>query len=763
MVLTQESISQNTPRSFGFGFKPKQVIPETEKTEDWAKENIDWCISQTPIWWKQKTDDYYMLYNGQRSEDQFEHITKTYGIEFPAGKLKHVPLIRPLINRLLSEAEERIFEFTAHSEDDDSIEDKIKQVSSQIISEVFQLIRSQEDADKALDKMQRYYQSEWRSELEISVQRYLNQYMYKHRLDRSFSDNFLDKCITGQEFCRVKVNRIGEDPEYETIRAGELFYADNDVKWVSECDWAIRPKLLTPTEIMDKYGERMKPKDIQKIESWLDMYNKDFSYRMNSLNDADSLISTDTSSKFTNAVNNHRIAVYECEWKSTRKIDYLKNPNKYAEDAAFIKILDNEALTELPKSRRERVKNAYVQDLWGGIRIGDGGSEGIYVDLGKRQYASRSMSAPSKVYLTFEGLTHNGKIKPYSLIGETEDLQNLYDILHYHKENLIALSGVKGSIMDLSQLPDFKTGNQADNIKMYMYYKKLGTAFIDRSKQGADKSYNQFSTYDDTLGAGLQAVLTTIQHLEEVAGRIIGVNRQQLGATQQYDGKSVTQMAQQNSAMVTEYMFNEHDEFVERALTAIAQASRISHKNGAVGHYTDRNSRMQQMFRLDSVNFPYADWGVHITNKSSDKRSIMELKMMAQQMVKDGLMNFEDILPMYKQTSLAEITRQIEVNIIKRREEMTEQQAQLQQMQAQLMQAKGEAEVQKLQAQVQELMNKIEVNQRELQLEQLAIDNKQAVDLSGLELDKKRVELEAKQLDVYAKQNVVKSAEVKNN
>jgi hypothetical protein len=75
--------------------------------------------------------------------------------------------------------------------------------------------------------------------------------------------------------------------------------------------------------------------------------------------------------------------------------------------------------------------------------------------------------------LTYNGLTYNGKIKPYSLIGETEDLQDLYDVLHFHKENLIALSGVKGSYMDLSQLPDFKTGNPADNIKLYMYYKKL--------------------------------------------------------------------------------------------------------------------------------------------------------------------------------------------------------------------------------------------------------------------------------------------------
>lgn len=762
MVTTQPLTSS---RSFSYGFKPKQNIPESQKDEDWCNENIDWCISMSPLFWKQKTDDYYALHNGDRTSRQFEHITKTYGIEFPGGKLKHIPLIRPHVTRILSEAEERIFEFSAHSEDDESTEEKIRQVSSQLLKDIFKIIKSEGDPIKAMEKIQRYYQEEHRSEMEIGVQHFLTQYIYKHHLDRQFSDAMLDKIITGKELYRVRVNRIGEDPEYTVLKSGQLFWADNNKKWINECDWGVFVELCTPTEILDRWGENMKADDVKQVESWLDMYHKDAFYKLSSAGQADSLLSAnnplDSSQTFSNASINHKLAVYHVEWKSIRKIDYLRNENKYAEDAPFIKVLDNEQLRELPSARRKRVEKGYIQDLWGGIRIADN----IFPNnQGRERYPVRSMSSPSRVYLTFNGLTHNGKVKPYSLYGETQDIQDLYDVLHWHKENLIALSGVKGNVMDLAQIPNFTGLTPEDNIKMYFYYKKLGTAFVDRSKEGlssASTNFNQFPTYDDTLGTGLDAILKTIEHLEEVAGRITGINRQALGQTQQYDGKATNQMAQNNSSMVIEYMFNEHDEFVERSLTDLANAARVAYKNGVVGHYTD-NQRMQQIFRLDNANFPYADWGIHITNRHSDAKSIQELKGMAGALVREGLMQIEDLLPLFRQTGLAEITRQIQVSVVRRREEMEEMQMKMGQLEQQLKVAKEQAEIGKLNAQIEEISGKMASSQQELALEQAALNSKENTDTKKLELEQKRVDLEAKQLEVYAKQNTVKSAEIKN-
>lgn len=754
--------STSSKRSFGYGFKPKQNIPESRKNETWAMENVDWTISMCPLFVNRKIEDWYALYNGQRTQNQFDHITKTYGVEFPAGALKHIPLVRPLLNRILSEAEERQFEFAATSTDTESIEAKIRDISGKLIQDILRIVASEEDPERAIDGLRRYYQEEHKSEMEIGVQHFLNQYLSKHRLERLLSEAFLDKAITGQQFYRVKVNRIGEDPITTIIKPDGLFHADNNKKWVNECDWAVHPVAMTPTEIIDFFGERMKVEDLNKVESWVDMYHKDAYYRLGDPSQADSLINQshhDGTRQTMNVSDSHKVTVYFVEWKSIRRITYLENENKYVPDAPFIKILSEENLRELPTSRQKQVKVRYIQDLWEGVRIGDD----IYVDLGKAKYPTRSMSEPSKVFLSFNGLTHNGKVKPYSLIGETEDLQNLYDILHYHKENLVALSGVRGNVMDLSQIPDFKTGSFAGNLKMFMYYKKMGTAFIDRNKEGADKTFNQFPTYDETMGSGMDAILKMIEHVEAVAGRIVGINRQQLGQTMYADGKATQQTAIDMSSMVTEYLFNEHDEFVERLLTDVANAARVAYKDGMVGHYTDAR-RMQHIFKLDDVNFPFADWGIHITNKHSDKRSIQELKMMSAQLIKDGLMGVEDMLPMFKQTGLAEIMRQIEINVTKRKIAMEEQTAQLQQLQMQLEQAKGQAETEKLQATAAELMARIEDNKRKLQLEQQALAQDAEFKQKEVDNDKERIRLEAAQLQgELAQGERIKSAEIKNN
>ncbi len=755
----------NTGASFSsrsIGFKPKQNIPESEKNREWCIENVDWCISMSPVWWKSRTDDLYNLYNGKRDQTKWETLTKTFGVEFPVGKVKHIPLVRPMINRLVSEQEERPFNYTTHSEDAESIHHKVKDISEKMLNDILTVIKNPEaDVDEEILKIQKQYKEEYQSDMEIGVHHAVKSYLMRHHLDRKLSENFLDKLITGREYYQVKINRVGEDPDFEVIKPGTIFFADNNAKWVNECDWAVHVLEMTPTEILDKYGDRMSSGDVKIVEDWLDMYHKDALYKLTSPADADRMLDRNPVDDRTisNASVNHKIAVYKVEWKSIRRIAYIENENKYVPDAPYIKILSQENLQELKENspgRYRKVKYRYIQDRWEGVRIGDS----IYVDLGKSKYPIRSMSSPSKVKLSYNGLTYNGKLKPYSLMGETEDLQDLYDVLHFHKENLIALSGVKGMVMDLSQIPDFKTGSFAGNLKMFMYYKKLGTAFIDRSPETADKNFNQFQTYDDTLGAGMKVIIDMITHVEQTAERITGVSRQSMGDIGQYDGKGNTDQAIMQSSLVTEYMFNDHDEFVEYALTDLANALRVAWKNGYTGYYiSDQHTR--EIFTLNP-EFALHDYNIFFTNRSSDKKDIAELKLYASQLATQQLLQFEDILPLFKKSSLTDIIKYIEGNIIRRRKQLEEKQQQMMEMQGQLEQAKSEAEVQKLRADIAKISADISDNQKKLAIEEKEVADKKMIDLQKVKLDQQRVDLEAKQLQFASNSKLQGSAEVKN-
>lgn len=741
-------------KNFTSGFKPKQNIPDSEKGEDWVIGNVDWCISMLPIFTKNAIDEQFDLFNGRRSSTAFNHITETYGIEFPAGKIKHIPLIRPMLNELQSEMEERNLDFSVFSEDPDSVAEKVNQVSDTMILDIMNVINSvetPEELDAELDKLEKEYRN-FQTDLEINTFNLLRNYIQRTHLDRQLSECWQDKMITGLQYCRVHINRIGEDPKFTKIGAQDIFYADNNVRTVAECDWAVYITEMSAIEIIDGYGERMKPADVKKLEDYLDMYHKDSFYKLRPNETMDSLME---SGQINNTLSNHKLIMYHVEYKSIREISYLESPNKYAPEYPFIKFLNDEALYKIQNSKKKKlIKKRYVEDLYHGIRIG----QDIYIDLGKYQFPIRSMSEPSKVKLTFNGPTYNGKIKPYSMINETKDLQNLYDIMHWHKENLVALSGVKGSFMDLSQLPDFGTGKQADNIKMYMYYRKMGAAFINRAQEGADRSYNQFSQFDDTLGAGLQAILLMIQHIEQTASRVTGVSPQRMAQTNSGDGKATTEMNLQQSSLITEYLFNQHDEFVEYALNNIVNALRVAYPKGTTGSFVSADGR-SNFFRLDE-RFPMSDYGVHLTNKKSDSRKVEELKQLSLMMIKQGTLAATDMFVFFKKDSMPSILREIEEAISKRSEQQTQMQMQMSQLQQQIETQTAGAEIGKLQAQSQELQAKIANYQAQNNLDNKALEITRAIDEQKLELDAKRVDLEAKQLDYAANSN---AAEIRNS
>ena len=750
-------------------YRPKQNIPESQKTETWVKENGDWCISQIAYPARSLEDGYYDIYNGVRNEDKWNHITSTYGIEYPAGKLKHIPLIRPLLNALVSEQQERPLPFSPRGEDTESINERMEQMSMAILNDIIVAIQDPRTLEQSISTLQKHYTTDYKTDLEISVHRAMNAFIQKHNILDDFSDQFLDSLITGREYYSVRVHRIGEDPEYKIIQPGDIFYPDNNVKWVNQCDWCVHPEEMTPTEILDKYGEKMTDEDRGKIEEYVEFFYKDAT-KLRAMDQMDNLLDNPyTYDESLTGFSPYKITVYTVQYKSIRKVYYRENPNKYAEEAPFIKYISEEEYKGLAPSKKKNLQTRYIQDLYETIRI----SDDIYVktnpEEAKVKYAIRSMEYPSLVRLSYNGPTFNGRIKPYSLIRVTDDLQDLYDVLHYHKENLIALSGVKGTFMDVSQLPDFmggdtegddensNTSNFSENLKLWLYYKKMGAAFLDSSLLPAGRQqFNQFSTYDDTPGAGLAVILQMIQHIESVAERVIGINRQRMGDVLPRDGKATTEQAIVQSNIVTETLFNQHDMVVKEALYDIVNAMQVAYQNGYTGMYTDNNYN-QIIFTLPA-GIHLRSFGIFMGSSVREQRGIQELKQFSYALASRGLIEYEDVMAVLRKTSLADIDATIRANMSKRKKEIEAQQQQVAQLEMQLKVAKEQAEIQKLQAQVAELMSKVEMNNQKLQLEResLVMDNN--IEMQKLRNDSQRIMLESKQIDA----STARSMEVKN-
>src|SRR5580698_10407309 len=102
--------------------RPKQLIPENKKDVNWAINNVDWCIAMSPFFRRTREDRWYNLYNGKRDFNRCKTIVQTYGIEYPVGKMKHIPLIRPLLHRLAGEQQDRPWSTSVRASDNDAID-----------------------------------------------------------------------------------------------------------------------------------------------------------------------------------------------------------------------------------------------------------------------------------------------------------------------------------------------------------------------------------------------------------------------------------------------------------------------------------------------------------------------------------------------------------------------------------------------------------------------------------------------------------------
>jgi len=81
----------------------------------------------------------------------------------------------------------------------------------------------------------------------------------------------------------------------------------------------------------------------------------------------------------------------------------------------------------------------------------------------------------------------------------TADLQDLYDLNLFQKDNLIAQSGVRGAIINMAELPAWLGDTPQERLQKFLGYRKMGAALIDTSQEGEQAPNTIYNGFDDTL------------------------------------------------------------------------------------------------------------------------------------------------------------------------------------------------------------------------------------------------------------------------
>jgi hypothetical protein len=280
--------------------QPLQFIPKEEKDDKWAAWNLDWVewegLKQLRRNARRLMKNYklakgiidksdYIVEDNNEYRDIVEILTKE---DESALELKFYPIIPNVINVLVAEFAKRSTKLTYRAVDSTSYNEMLEQKRSMVeevllsdaklkiasalmdqgmdpASEEFQ----QETADeklKSLPEIEMFFRKDYRSMVEEWA-------THQHKVDvERFGMNeleeraFRDMLITDREFWHMRM--MEDDYEVELWNPAITFYHKSpDARYISQANWVGKTDMLTPSDVIDKYGYLMDEEQMVALEA----------------------------------------------------------------------------------------------------------------------------------------------------------------------------------------------------------------------------------------------------------------------------------------------------------------------------------------------------------------------------------------------------------------------------------------------------------------------------------------------------------------
>ena len=686
---------------------------------------------------KVKLQKAYNYYNGKRDKEQYKYLEENFGIGSPTA-VQFTPLLKKHVDELVGEFLDTPILPKVSCKDDNTISnigrEKQLEISKQIIqflknhlnNSLLQIVQGRDITDKAikqqLDKIIDNINDSFVSQYEITAQNVI-QYIIQSRhtdLVTKLRQLLTDILITGYCFYRV-ISKNNTNIDIEVLNPLNVFIDRNpDSIYIKDSYRVVVRSWLTKSQILAKYGKELSKEDISKLrDDWQDKttgeYRRSNSPVISVYDDMDDE-DEDIIPGRPHSDRGNLIPVYEVEWIETD---------------------DN-----------------FIMQRYNTIRI----SDEYYILRGKDENVVRSQSNPNQCSLTVNGVVFLNRSKePYSLILKCASMQDRYDLLIYYRDILIANSGIKGSIVDISMIPKFLGVQFPERIQKYMAYKKAGVQLIDTTMEGRAEGQplnTIFNGFDDSIpAAAVQAIEVTIQSVENTVSSITGVFRERLNGIQQRDAVSNIQQGVTNSFTITKPYYQQMDLVTCEILTDCLNLAKVVFRNGLEGTLI-LGEHQQQIFTALPQYFTFTDYDIHVTPSTEIMQDMQTIKSMLPDLIKSGSVSADIIFEAVTAKSLTQLKLAVKKALAKQKQENN----QLQQLSQQLEQVQQQN--QELQKQLQQAQQQIKsLNEQKMQLDQKKIQLEYQVDWFKVQADKAYRD---RQLDIEEERTKIELAQMRD-
>lgn len=544
----------------------------------------------------------------------------------------------------------------------------------------------------------KYMDKDYKDIVENTAYHTLTYLREKLDLDNEFIKGWKDGLISGREIYYVGV--LNAEPYAERVNPIGFSYDNSpDLEFIEDGSWCCRKMRMPITEVYDRYYDKLKEKDLDKLE---EMISSTPGRNLGDRSPVDTGIQLHIyDNPIFEGTGKSLVNVWHCCWKSFKKIYYVTTEDEAGQ--VQITVVDE---TYQPVGNEISVEQDWIVEVWEGYRAGND----LYFGIQPIEYQHVSIDNPNSQKLPYCGAIYsNTNSKPRSLVSILKPLQYMYIVLWYRLELAIARDKGKVINMDITQIPKSMGITPA---KWMHYLSSVGVNFINPYEEGWNiigreggkpAQFNQMTSLDLTMSNVIAEYIQLMDKIEELAGTISGITQQREGAVSSSEMVGNVERSVIQSSHITEPLFWVHNQCKRRVLNMLLNTAKGAWEQTGKQKLQYIFDNGERAFLDITPKFYYEDMDVFVSDTSKDLENIQKL----QQLIQPAMQNGASLL------EAAEILTNDNFNIIKQKlKDMQTRQEQIQQQQQ-------EAEAQQ-QQQLQQMQN--ESKQQELMLQEAQMD-----------------------------------------
>lgn len=661
-------------------------------------------------------------YSSTRDNLDFQFLEDMYGMQNPID-LGFTNIIKPRVDALVGLSLMSEPEFTVAYVDEETIkkvkkeklEGTIRDINLELQSAISNGITAANEAQKAgaqpqpqsanptkgdidiLQKIADRYGESFISSYETSAQHILNFIQSDSEIDFANLKKEVSKdyFTTGEAYTKDIYKGEGKDPKKIFVRPEHLFSnRPKHDKDFTNTDVVVTRKQVSVHNILKELGDVITKKDAEDIVTRYSALGAEVHLMVGPV---DVMLDPEDLHQMDRAVGN---------------TGYSNGYSSLVGDDVTLYHVEWLASTRIPSGNGGYV---YREDRYECYRVGGD----IYIGGRKCDEAPRKQDAPWKTTLSYKAVVNaspNGVIE--SMVNSLREIQDLYDIIMFFRNNTVANSGVSGSRVNTAAIPKALGTKFMDRLTKWITLRKQGVELIDPTEEGANlfQHYGDFS--NAISGDSINAINAILESLTVQADVVSGVPRQMLGVIEQRDAVQNVQAGMKQVSVLSLEMFKDIDRALCQGLQESLDLYKWSYKNKPKeGIYKTGTALVP--FIVSPTDFSFTSYRVSVVSAGIENPKLIKIQTLATEFAKLGMVDPDVLVKIVNKKSVHEIETILQEAVAKKKEESSN----IQQMQQTI--ESLQAELKKAQADNARLVNNASQQSKEkLALEaQVARDN----------------------------------------